>query len=499
MSLWISLHLPFHSLDAVFPLWSTKGLAAAVLDQDQVCALTPEAQEAGIVPGMRRGTAVALAPDVLLRRRDLQAEADGLRQALLCLLQYTPDIAILDPHSLVMDIAASLTLFGGPRALWRNVCRSLKGLGLTTRLAMAPTAQGAWALALQTQSRQRRVLRPRTLTKRLDSLPVDSLPALLPWLEWIHELGCFTLGQLRRLPRKGLQHRTRPEVIQTLDAAYGSSTPLYTWASLPETFQQRYETLQRLEHVHAVLGIAHVLVEQLCGWLQAGHSAADQLVFLLHHEKGRHARPPSRLMLSLSQAGWRPDDFLPALAEQFNRMVLVDHVIAVELIVEQTCERTPHNPGLFPEPAQWARQENHLLDLLRARLGEDRVLQPRPVASHLPEVANRWTPAGAIVQASKHSSGQAASATHRTPLQNRPFWLLDPPVALDVQQNSPFYQGRRLRLIQGPERLESGWWSDEGHQQRDYFIAQDAQYARYWIYRQRASISARWFLHGLFG
>src|SRR5690606_9443980 len=277
MSLWISLHLPFHSLDAVFPLWSTKGLAAAVLDQDQVCALTPEAQEAGIVPGMRRGTAVALAPDVLLRRRDLQAEADGLRQALLCLLQYTPDIAILDPHSLVMDIAASLTLFGGPRALWRNVCRSLKGLGLTTRLAMAPTAQGAWALALQTQSRQRRVLRPRTLTKRLDSLPVDSLPALLPWLEWIHELGCFTLGQLRRLPRKGLQHRTRPEVIQTLDAAYGSSTPLYTWASLSETFQQRYETLQRLEHVHAVLGIAHVLVEQLCGWLQAGHSAADQL------------------------------------------------------------------------------------------------------------------------------------------------------------------------------------------------------------------------------
>lgn len=470
-----------------------------MLDQDQVCALTPEAQQAGIVPGMRRGTAMALAPDVLLRRRDLQAEADGLRQALLCLLQYTPDITILDPHSLAMDVTHSLALFGGPHALWRKVQRSLNGLGLTTRLAMAPTAQGAWALALQTQSAQRRVLKSSTLITRLDSLPVDSLPALLPWLDWIHELGCFTLGQLRRLPRKGLQHRTRPEVIQTLDAAYGSSIPLYTWASLPETFQQRYETLQRLEHVHAVLGIAHVLVDQLCGWLQAGHSAADRLIFLLHHEKGRHARPPSRLALSLSQPGWCPDDFLPALTEQFNRMALVDHVIAIELIVDQTYERTPHNPGLFPEPAQWARQENHLLDLLRARLGEGRVLQPRPVASHLPEVANRWMPVGATQHAGKPSSKQTAATTNQAPMQNRPFWLLDPPVALDAQQDSPFYQGRRLRLIQGPERIESGWWSDEGHQQRDYFIAQDAQFARYWIYRQRASISARWFLHGLFG
>lgn len=470
-----------------------------MLDQDQVCALTPEAQEAGIVPGMRRGTAMALAPEVTLRRRDLQAEADGLRQALLCLLQYTPDITILDPHSLAMDVTASLTLFGGPRALWRKVQCSLKGLGLTTRLAMAPTAQGAWALALQTQSRQRRVLKSNTLITRLDALPVSSLPALLPWLDWIHELGCFTLGHLRRLPRKGLQHRTRPEAIQALDAAYGFSTPLYTWASLPETFHRRYETLQRLEHVHAVLAIAHVLVEQLCGWLQAGHNAADQLVFQLHHEKGRHARPPSRLTLSLSQAGWRPEDFLPALAEQFNRMALVDHVIAVELIVEQIHERKPHNPGLFPEPAQWARQENQLLDLLRARLGEDRVMQPRPVASHLPEVANHWAPVGTTPHTTRHSSKQATPIITQAPVQNRPFWLVDPPVALDVQHDSPFYQGRRLRLIQGPERIESGWWSDEGHQQRDYFIAQDAQYARYWIYRQRASISARWFLHGLFG
>lgn len=492
MSLWISLYLPFHSLDAAFPHWHTKRLAAAVLDHDQVCALTPAALEAGIQPGMRRGTALARAPQALLRRRDEQAEAQGLRQALLCLLQYTPDITMLDPHTLAMEVSASLDLFGGPRSLWRKAGLALQGLGLNIRLAMAPTAQGAWALALQTHTSQRRALRPATLARRLDALPASCLPALLPWLEWIEGLGCSTLGQLRRLPRKGLQQRTQPQAMQAIDAAYGLHTPPHAWVSPPETFQRRYDTLQRLEHTGAVLNVAGMLVEQLCGWLQAGHRSTTRLAFLLHHEKGRHARPPTRLDLALSQAGWRPDDFLPSLAEQLSRLALPDHVIAVELRVENTQDRMPHSQGLFPEPAQWARQESRLLDLLRARLGEDHILKPQPLASHLPEAANRWAPA--------IEAGRAQAAAHDAPQgQARPFWLLDPPLALDMRQNSPVYQGRRLRLVQGPERIESGWWSDDGHQQRDYFIAQDAQHARYWVYRQRAALDAGWFLHGLFG
>lgn len=494
MSLWISLHLPFHSLDAVFPHWRTKGLAAAVIDQEQVCALTPAALEAGIAPGMRHGTALARAPQAMLRRRDLQAEAQGLQQAVLCLLQFTPDITLLDAHTLAMEISASLGLFGGPRALWRKAALALQGLSLNPRLAMAPTAQGAWALALQAQSRQRRVLQRATLARRLDALPPGCLPALLPWLDWMRELGCRSLGQLRRLPRKGLQQRTGPEVLQAIDAAYGCRAQPCAWVVPPPAFQRRHDTLQRLEHVHALQAVARGLIDQLCGWLQAGHRSAGRLSFTLHHEKGRHARPPTRLDLSLSQPGWRPDDFLPALSERFSRLALPEHVIALELSVDETQERTPRSQGLFPEPAQWARQENRLLDLLRARLGEDRILAARPFASHLPEAANRWTP---VLEAGAPASPQ--EQTPPLPEQARPFWLLDPPLALEVDRHSPLYQGRRLRLIQGPERIESGWWSEGGQQQRDYFVAQDAQHARYWIYRQRAALDARWFLHGLFG
>jgi len=446
---------------------------------------------------MRQGTAQAQAPQVLLRHRDLQAEAKGLQQAVLCLLQYTPDITILDSHSLAMQVDASLSLFGGPRALWRKSEQALQGLGLNVRLAMAPTAQGAWALALQTQTRRRRVLEPATLTRRLDSLPANCLPALLPWLEWLEGLGCHTLGQLRRLPRKGFQQRTQPQVMQALDAAYGVYAPPQVWVKPPATFQRRYDTLHRLEHTNAILNVAGKLIEQLCGWLQAGHYSTTRLLFALHHEKGRSARPATGLDLVLSEAAWLPDDFLPALAERLNRLVLPEHVIAVELTVDQIQTRAARSESLFPEPAQWARQESRLLDLLRARLGNDRILQAQPVAGHLPESTNRWLACG--WSCSKQAPMRSDPALPLLQEHARPFWLLDPPLALHTARDTPVYQGQRLRLLKGPERIESGWWGNQGQQQRDYFIAQDARHRRYWIYRQRAAMDARWFLHGLFG
>jgi len=485
--------LPTHSLDALFPRWSTEHAVAAVLQNDRIQALTPAAAQAGLLPDMHSGTARGMAPQALLRVRDPAAERRGLQQALLCLLRYTPNIAMLGPHTLALEVHASLDLFGGPRALWRQVRASLQGLGLNTSLAMAPTAQAAWVLAFQASERRRRVLGLKALRRRLDALPPEAMPALEPWLPWLAEIGCRTLGHLRRLPRKGLQQRSHPQLMQSLDAAYGLAEQHFTWLQPPEAFSRRYDALEKLEHVHAVLAVACRLAEQLCGWLQARHHAASRLEFTLHHEKGRHARPPTHVGLALSQAGWRPDDFLPALRERLNRLALDDHVIAVELSASGTQPRAPVSEGLFPEPAQWAAQEHQLLDLLRARLGDDHVLQPRPHASHLPERANCWGPCQAAGGAAR-PGGLPPSL----PAGARPFWLLATPVALNTHNDRPRYQGRPLRLVHGPERLESGWWEDAGHQQRDYFIAQDALHARYWIYRQHGTLDAGWFLHGLF-
>jgi protein ImuB len=87
----------------------------------------------------------------------------------------------------------------------------------------------------------------------------------------------------------------------------------------------------------------------------------------------------------------------------------------------------------------------------------------------------------------------------------RPLWLLPSPEPLEQQRGRPCRCGP-LELLQGPERIESGWW-DGADISRDYYRARDSRGALLWIYRvfpgqlpARSSHGAhRWFLHGIFG
>lgn len=62
---------------------------------------------------------------------------------------------------------------------------------------------------------------------------------------------------------------------------------------------------------------------------------------------------------------------------------------------------------------------------------------------------------------------------------------------------SVVWQGRGLRILacEGPERMETGWWSGEAAR-RDYYRVETETGARYWIFRDLAA--STWFLHGLF-
>src|SRR5690606_838203 len=128
-------------------------------------ACTSAAQALGVRNGTRRNSALALVPQLLLRNDDRHLKEQNLQKIALALLQYTPNLALFNQDSLVLEVSASLQLFNGPRALWQKIQASLQPLAFHTRLGMAPTAQGAWILASQTQSRQRRALQKKTLSR----------------------------------------------------------------------------------------------------------------------------------------------------------------------------------------------------------------------------------------------------------------------------------------------------------------------------------------------
>ncbi len=491
MSLWISLYLPTHSLDVCFPLWATD-TPAAVLAAGKISACTPAAHRLGVRAGMSADTAQSLAPALQCAQEDTGQCLRHLYGIALAMLQYTPCVHCFREHAVLMEVSASLSLFKGPRQLCKRIRATLHNLGVRSWLGMAPTALGAWVLSRQA-SRQRRTLSLRSLRHRLDALPVQALPAVLPFADWLDGIGCRCLGQLRQLPRQALQQRSNPLLMRDVDMAYGLQPERFTWFEAPLSFRQRYDLIERLEHDSAIMAVAARLIEQLCGWLQARQLSVRSLELLLHHEKGRHARPPTLIALRLSESAWQPGDFYNVLRERLHTLALPAPVISLELAADQTGARPAASGSLFPEPEQWESQEHKLLDLLRARLGAGQVLHSAPMADHRPEQANLWQPL------QDQGMPVAQAQPPRLPTHARPFWLLAAPLRLDTQGNYPVYQHMALHLIQGPERLESGWWGESGHELRDYFVAQDSQGVRYWLYREREARGPGWFLHGLFG
>jgi protein ImuB len=85
---------------------------------------------------------------MMLHDRSVPLEKVAADRIALRLLQYTPEVAFAGEASLLLDVTASLRAFGGRLALCRRVRASVAALGFTPQIGMAPTAQGAWLLAL---------------------------------------------------------------------------------------------------------------------------------------------------------------------------------------------------------------------------------------------------------------------------------------------------------------------------------------------------------------
>ncbi len=467
------------------PRWS-EPLPLAIVDGAQVIAVTRLAAAQGARIGMRGASVQAIAPAVVLQPRDLLREQESFAAVSLALMQYTPEIAAADGQSLLLEVSASLSLFGGHRQLWRRVRDSVHALGFSAGMGMAPTAQAAWLFARH-RSRHRRAVKPNTMRQRLDALPFDLLPEASRHAEWLDGIGCRTLADLRRLPRTGLKRRTHAALLDALDRAYGEAPELFDWLQAPESFSAAVELPYRIDDASMLLFAAQRLLAQMTGWLVARQQAVSRFVLWLEHERGRARREPTPLEVVLAEPAWQEEHLTRLLKERLNRLPLAAPVIALRLEATQLSAWTPPNTQLFAEPGGTPEDYHRLLELLVARLGSDAVKLPAPCADYRPELANQWQSSdasGAIVQ-----TGMPTAA--------RPFWLLEQPLPLVVRQHRPFY-GSPLRLLSGPERIEAGWW-DGALALRDYFVAQGEEGACYWVYRERDAGSARWFLHGLFG
>ncbi len=459
------------------------------MDREQVLVTSAIAWRVGVRPGMRSGGVATIAPDTIMLDRDKAREQQALDAIAMALLQFTPEVAFTDDFSVLLDVGASLTLFGGPVALCRGVQASLRALGFTARLGAAPTARGAWLLAraerIRGQTMRRRCLQLPVLAACLDRLACGWLPTAQPFAEWLQGIGARDLGALRRLPRTGLLRRTSKQLVEDLDRAYGDAQEMHRWIAVPAAFSAHVETFDRIEHAEALMFGATRLILQMIGWLTAQQLAVSSFTLSMEHERGRDAIAPTPLDIVLAEPAWKEPHLLRLLKERLSKVELTAPVIGLRLTACQLVAMMPPTDQLFPEPGGSPEDFTRLLELLAARLGADNVLMPIRSPDHRPEMAYTWVPATQKVK----------RALEESEALERPAMVLPKPIALLMRDDRPFY-GSALKLIQGPERIEAGWWNDQVAA-RDYYVAQGYDSSCYWIFLERTQ-DARWFLHGLY-
>jgi protein ImuB len=459
--------------------------------------------EAGARPGMRLADARTLCPALRVAPADPEGDRTLLGRLAVWAQRWGPWAAVDPPDGLLVDVRAVAHLFGGEPELLADAETSFTAQGFTARLAIAPTAGAAWALAHH--GPERAILEPGgDVLARLARLPVAALRLDPEVLLVLRRLGLRRIGDLAGIDRDALKRRFRDRVAEAnpllrLDQLLGRTPePLLPVVAVPPALVQR-RLLEPIRHREPLDRVVADLAIDMARELERRREGARRLELGLWRVDGETAFRT----LELAAATREPGHVARLFAAKLDDL---EAGFGIELVRLRAAWTEP----LAADQADLAAAEASgtslavCLDRLAARLGPDAVRRPVPRASHLPERAQRWQRA-----LEPEPASQEVLEFHARPLK-----LLDRAEPIAVLYATPDGYPRQFRWrgglhevvrVEGPERIAPEWWRERGSTRlRDYYRIEDREGRRYWIYRAGLIGDGRggipdWFLQGLCG
>jgi protein ImuB len=461
-------------------------------------AVTRPAAERGARAGSRLTDARALDPSLIAVPADPAGDAALVERLARWAGRWSPLVEVDGANALRLDVTGVAHLFGSERKLVADVQTRFALAGLTTRVALAPTATAAWALAHFGDASA--VVCGRDTGAKLADLPVAALRLPPEATRVLERLGLKTVGTLAGIERRSLARRFREadNPVDALDRALGRKPEPLTSVSTSRPPRALLKLEEPATHPDAASQALDRLIADLVQQLQRRHLGARRLTMTGFRVDGSVA------VASVATS-------IPSREQKHLQRLIGDKVAALD-------------PGFgfdaFALEASWAedlssaqdnlvgeisteREVARLVDRLTVKLGPDKVRRPQPYESHLPERASGWRPAL-----------EKTEAVRPSPAAVRPQRMLDRPEAIAVVYATPEGVPRRfvwrravhdIARVEGPERIAPEWWRQRSTARlRDYYRVEDQAGRRYWIYREGVIGDGRgglpeWFIHGLFG
>jgi protein ImuB len=427
---------------------------------------------------------------------DPAADAAALeRLALWALQQYTPVVAVDGCDGIVMDTEGADHLQGGEELLITGLVNRLRGRGLNARAAVADTWGAAHAITRLTTA-ETTVVPIGGTSKAVINLPIHCLRLPADTIQSLRVLGVETVGELSAMPRAPLTLRFGPEVGRRLDQLFGRVAEPIEPLRTPDLVEVSRNFQEPIGAAETIAKYLRRLVGELTAELETrglGVRRSDLIIHRVDNTRQsvraglqKPVRDPARLSKLLCDQIEKID---PGFG--IEKMVLVavmaepleERQVASSLIEDEVVDVTP------------------LVDILGNR--GQRLYRLTPVASDVPERSvSRIAPTSAETGADWAVKWPRPSRLLARPERIETMAVLpdQPPVVIT-------WRGKRRRIVRadGPERIFGEWWirPTEMEAVRDYFVVEDEQGERLWLFRsgdgvESATGSHRWFLHGIF-
>ena len=442
--------------------------------------------------GIRRhgslAEANALADTLVALAREPLRETALLERLAEALSPLTPNIHISEHFGLLLDVSASLSMFGGTQSLQHRAQAIAEAQHIRCHVVLAPTASGARWLARG----HRQLIVEQNIGEWLDDLALDCSDFSPEQIEELHALNLHSLAAVRQLPSAAMARRFGSAFTLTLARAYGStggagdageaSEPLPFWQPLTRfTETVEFMDLAR-EQNHWMPGVETLLL-QLENFLQRRAACTQAIRFTFRQGSMQHTDLP----LAAAHEMHHAQDWLRLFNARIERLPIAHEISAIELNCERIEPMRFADVDLFDHSKERDREWSALTTLLKLRLGEAALRPPSDHANALPEsIAAKLSSRDVVAQHPPRSAW---------PGSLRPTWLVDPPRPLTTREVSAFTKSFHL---QHPERISENWSHPDGANAalRDYYIARTSDHRALWVYRERPR--NEWFLQGVF-
>lgn len=467
--LWACILLPQLAMDGVQRQRANPDEPLALLTGSPqrriVQAVNPAARALGLKPGQSLTAAHALTRGFASAEYDLVAIERWQQFLAAWAYGFSAQVSLHYPRCLLLEVQSSLGLFGPWPRFEARLRAELSALAFQHRIAVAPNPAAARVLVnigdgLMAGDGQ-------TLRQMLDPLPVDRLGLDATVTTACNRMGLRQLRQLLALPRDSLARRFPADVLRHLDTLLGQRPLALDFYTPADVFDARIELNFEVESHQALLFPLRRLTADLAAYLAGRDSGVQRFVLHLEHRVG----VDTQIQVGLLSAERDPGMLFELTRGRLEHQQLPAPVLAVRLVARELPAFAPQHQQLFDERPQQNQPWEQLRERLRARLGDDALHGLGARADHRPERA--WM--------------NESISPVLPPSGPRPGWLLKEP--------QPLHEAS-LRILAGPERIESGWWDGEDVR-RDYYVVQTRAGQRGWAYRQVGS-EGPLLLHGWF-